>query len=316
MKATGANARIIVDDETTYKADPGTVDGRVIPFISSNLKAEQALITDESLTGSRNKSSPELDNTNVAGDLVCNLSATAHAILFKHLLGAVTTTGASDPYTHVLKVGTLPVGLVVNKEFTDINQYHKYNGCRINSLGLEVTPKGLIKATWGFMGAKETQGVTAYDATPTSNAYDKFTGFQAVILEGGAAIATVTSFKIDINNDLDPDVYAIGDAGERSELPEGAVAVTGSIEAFFEDDTLLAKARTSTESSLKITLDKGLTPARKVEILIPELRYKRTGLEISGPKGIKVNMDFEAYYDNSAEVTSVQVTITNGLATL
>ncbi|MFQ5737136.1 MAG: phage tail tube protein [Thermodesulfobacteriota bacterium] len=315
-KATGANSRIVVDTETTFKADPGTPNGRVIPFLSCTLKAEQPLLSDESLTGSRNKSAPELGQMSVAGDLVVNLCATAHSLLFRHLLGGVTTTGASDPYTHTLKVGTLPVGMVFNKEFTDINQYHKYNGCRVSGMSMEVKPDGFIATTFRFLGSKETVGGTAYDATPTSEAYDKFTGFHGTILEGGAAIATVTNFKFDIDNDLDPDVYVIGSAGEREELPEGSVLVKGSIEAFFEDDTLLAKARASTESSLKITLDKGVTPARSVELFIPELRFKRTGPDISGPKGIKTTLDFEGYYDNSTEASSIQVIIKNGLTAL
>ncbi len=316
MRAIGAKTKLVVDEETTYKTDPATVNGRLIPFTSVNIKATQELLKDESFRGDRNPYKPKPGNISVSGSIGCNISETAHAILLKHLLGGVTTTGAADPYTHVLKPGALPVGLVINKEFTDIGQYHKFNGCRVASCEISGAPNGHIAATFNITGAKETAGTTPYDATITELAYDPFTGFEGSVLEGGAAIGTVTNFKVSISNELDEDGYALGGSGERIDLPEGNVAVTGSIEAFFEDDTLLAKARNSTETSLKITLNKGVTPARTMEILIPELVFERTGPEVSGPKGIKTAFTFQGYYDNSPEAASIQITLQNGLATL
>lgn len=315
-RAIGTKFKLVADEETTYKADPGTVDGRLVPITSVNIKGSQELLKDGSIRGDRSDYRPKPGNINVAGSIACNLSETPHAMLLKHLLGAVTTTGAGDPYTHTLKIGALPVGLVLNKEFTGIGQYHKFNGCRIASGEFGVAPNNMVTASFNVVGAKETVSATPYDATITELAYEPFTGFEGSILEGGAAIATVTDFKVNISNELDEDGYALGGSGEKRDLPEGNCVVSGSIEAFFEDDTLLAKARNSTESSLKITLDKGVTPARTLEIFIPELVFERTGPEVSGPKGIKVPLSFQAYYDNSAEASSVQVIIQNGLSSI
>lgn len=315
-RAVGAKSRIVWDEESTYKTDPGTINGRVLPIISAGIKGEQALLRDDTIRGNRNKVAPDLGNLNAVGPIVVNLSETAHAAWLKHLLGAVTTTGAGDPYTHTIKVGDLPVGLVVNKEFTDIGEYHKYNGCRIASADFAVTPEGYIQVTFNAIGAKETRSASAYDATVTEYAHKAFSSFQASLEEGGAAIAIVTGFNFSISNELDEDGYAIGGAGERADLPEGDCVVTGNIEAFFQDDTLLAKARGSTETSLKITLDKQVTPARSVEIFIPELVFGRSGPEISGPKGIKVSLPFEAYYDDSTEASTAQIIVKNGLASI
>jgi hypothetical protein len=134
--------------------------------------------------------------------------------------------------------------------------------------------------------------------------------------EGGGAIATITNFTLNVSNELDEDGFAIDGSAERRDCPEGGVIVTGSIEAFFEDDTLLAKARAGTETSLKILLTKGSTPARSVELLIPELMLTLNGPEIGGPKGIMQSFDFTGYYTDGSEASSIQATVVNGQTTL
>lgn len=316
MRASGANSRIVIDEETTYKTDPGTIDGRQISFLTAGIKGERSLMRDDSITGDRNKVAPDLGNLNAAGPIAANLDETSHAMLLKHLFGSNVTTGASDPWTHTLKVGSLPVGLVINKEFTDIGEYYKYNGCRIASAEFAATPEGYIAVTFNPIGAKETRSASPYDATPTILAHKAFTAFNASLEEGGAAIATVTDFKFTVSNDVEEDGYVIDGSPERADLPEGQTLVSGTVEAFFENDTLLAKARAGTETSLKLTLDKQVTPARSIELYIPELIFGHTGPEISGPKGIKVSLPFEAYYNDSAEASTIQATIKNGLSAI
>lgn len=314
--AQGVKAQVIFDQETTYKTDPGTIDAKVIPFTKDGLKASKNLIDIETIRGNRNKSTPVGGNIDVAGGIDFELSDTAFSTLLKHLLGSNTTTGASDPYTHTIKVGNLPVGLVIEKGFTDIAQYFKYNGCRINKGVFKFPKEGTITGSFDIIGAKETVGASSMDSTPTSYSHIPFTAFQATIQEGGGTIATVTEAEITIDNSLDKDGYTIGSSGERTQLPEGFAVVSGSITALFDSITLYNKAVNSTESSLKITLDRGVTPARSIEFYIPELIYERQTPAIEGPKGVLVTLPFKAYYDNSTEASSLQIIIKNGLATI
>lgn len=315
-RAVGAKSQVIIDEEITYKDDPGAPDAREVVFLTTSLKAEQSLIQDESIRGNRNRVAPVQGNLNVTGAIVVNLSETSHALLLKHTFGSVSTTGSEDPWTHTLSHGDLPVGLVIEKGFTDISEFHKFNGCRVSSLDVAATPEGFVTATFNIMGATEARSATSYDATKTTYLHEAFTSFQGTLSESGSPIATVTNFNFSISNELDEDGYAIDGSEERRDLPEGDVVVTGSIEMFFEDDVLLAKARAGTETSLEIVLDKGVSPARKVTFTIPELKLGRSGPEISGPKGIKVTFDFTAYYDDSTEASTVECEIVNGLATL
>lgn len=315
-RAVGAKARLVVDDETTYGADPGAPDGRRVSILTIGVGAEQEVISDETLRGDRNPVMPIQGNVNVTGALTANLDETSAAILIKHALGQVVTTEIEDPFTHTITIGDLPISLVLNKEFTDIDEYHKFNGCRVSSIEFSATPEDFVEMTVNIIGQKETRAATAYDATTTEFAYKAFSSFQASLDEGGSPIGTVTNFNLTISNELDEDGFAIDGNNFRRDLPEGNVLVTGSIEVFFEDDTLLDKARLGTETSLKITLDKGATPARTCVIFVPELILARSNPAVDGAKGIKASFDFTAFFDDSTEASAVEIVLQNGLATI
>lgn len=316
-RAKGANAYLAFDEETTYGSDPVTPNATSLIFKNESIACKQELLMDDSLTGNRNQPTPIAGALDVGGSINVNLSETAHAKLFKHLLGAVTTTGAGDPYTHTIKVGSsLPVGLVIERGYSDIAQYFKYNGCRISKGSFKFGPKALAEGTFEIVGKKETVSGTAYDSTITAVAYSAFNGLNIAIQEGGATLGIASEAELSIDNQLDTDGYVMDGTGMRADLPEGQVVVTGKLKAFFENATLLNKAINKTESSLKITLDKSVTPLRSIEFFIPELHYERTTPTVDGPKGIFVNLSFKGFYNNSAEASSLQVILKNGLATI
>ena len=200
-QAERSHTQIIYDAETTYKTDPGTPDCKILPFKSESLKFSRDLVESEAIVSSRNPKKPGRGKSNVSGSIELEINPYIAAIL-KHALGSNTTTGAS-PYTHTMKVGALPVGLVIEKGFKDIAQYFKYNGCRINSLKMSVLPDGIIGGSVDIIGAKETVAGTSLDATPTDLGHKAFDAYEASIQEGGSAIAIVTVFYFTLENNLD-----------------------------------------------------------------------------------------------------------------
>lgn len=317
-RAKGSNSIIVMDEETTYGADPGSPDGRKLFCLKEGLRSSQELLTDETLTGVRDMTNPDLGDIDVAGSVDVNLSETAHAMLMKHALGPVATSGASDPYTHVIKVGALPIGLVFEKGFPDLAtpQYMKFNGCRIARSTFRFPAKGYASATFEIKGSNETGSTTPYDATVTELAYKAYSQSKISIEEGGSAIAIVKDLELTIDNDLDDDGYVVGGGGTRKDLPEGFVIITGKMTAFFESIALYNKAINNTESAIKVTLDKSVSPARSIEFFLPELVYERSTPTVESARGVVVDLSFKAYYENSAEGVSAQITIMNGLATI
>lgn len=316
-RAKGSAAILVFDAETTYKTDPGAPDATKLLYLKEGVKTKQELILDETMTGDRNLVPPEQGDIDPGGPIDVNLSETSHAFLLKNTFGSLATTGASDPYEHTLKVGALPVGFLLEKGFPDLTtpQYIKINGCRIARATFRFPRKGYANATFEIKGAKETVDTTAYDATVTTLEYQGYSQGRMSIKEGGSAIATVTDAEFMMDNELDEEGYVIGGGGERGDMPEGRCVVTGKITAFFDDITLYNKAINSTETSLEITLDKNLTPARSMIFKVPELYYERETPVIEGPKGVMVNLTFKAFYVDSAEASTIQCIINNGLAT-
>jgi len=318
-QAIGAKARIIYQEETTFKEDPTTPNAKKLYFISEDFKSSRNLIDSSVIRGTRDASKPALGNKAVEGTIRTELQAYIGTLL-KGMLGSVETTG-TGPYTHVIKVGNVLPSFLIEKGFTDLGQYFKYNGCKINRFTLAVRPEGFQEVTFDFLGAKETISDTSFDSDPVDLGKTSFTGFDiAEIQEGGTTIAVVTEVDLTIENNLDGSVYVIGGGGERYSLPEGLVKVSGTIKALFDSMTLLNKAITSTESSLKIVYKLGDGTGSEgneyLEFFIPELLYSPVAPVISGPGGLFVELPFTAYYSDSAQGSSIVITLKNMEASL
>ena len=224
---------------------------------------------------------------------------------------------AASAYVYELFIGDAVPSFLIEKGFTDIAQYFKYNGCKINKAGLSVTPAGFQEMSFDIIGAKETVGSSSFDSTPVDGSYRAFDGFSiAVIQEGGANIANVSGIDgLSIENNLDGSVYVVGGAGERNSLPEGVVKISGTVKAMFENLTLYTKAINNTESSLKVAYKfgdgAGTANNEYLEFYIPELKYSPNAPVISGPTGIYTELPFEAYYENDAAASAIQILIKN-----
>ena len=320
-QARGSNAQLIFQEETTFKTDPATPDCKKLHFVSESLRFSRPLNPSNILRGNRNPTRGFPDNVEVTGNVITNLQPFQLGSMLKFLLGSVTTTG-TGPYVHTIKIGSTLPSFLVEKGFTDIGQYFKYNGCKINRMSMSITTSGEQQITFNILGAKETASGTSFDSTPTDAGYKAFDGLSiATIEEGGAAIATVTSIdNLTIENNLDGSVYTIGSQGERKSLPEGVVKVSGTLNALFEDLALYNKAKNRTESSLKVVFQfgsgDGSAGNEYLEFLIPELEYSPNAPVIPGPQGVLVELPFEAYYDDSTEATAIQITLKNTEAAL
>lgn len=320
-QARGSQMTVALFEESVYGVDPGAPVGKKIYVKAFTGGATQALLTPETLTGARVRSAPARGNNDVAFALPVELSAESHGTLFKHALGAVTTTGA-NPYEHVIIPGALPVGLVVERDFgsniSDSGRYEKFNGVRIGSLDIEIPQSGYISGVFNFVGAKATPGATPLDATLDDFGHTPFSSFSASLAqEGGVSTTLIKSAKIKIDNDLDADGYTINPAapGTRSQLPEGFSTVSGEIVAVFDSVTLLNKAINSTASSLLFAFSRGnglgSTGNEYMEFFVGNLIFERKSPEVPGPKGIVVTLAFQGY-----GATQLRVILKNAQATI
>ncbi len=318
-QARGSATQMIYDQEATFGVTPASPDAKTLYFISEGLSAKRGINKSNVIRGNRNAVKPTRGNKDAGGNINTELSPYMGTIL-KHLLGSVATTGAGANKTHTIKVGSLPVGLCLEKGFTDISQFLLYNGCRINKASLEFNSEGVIPFNLDFLAKKRTASGSSFDTTPVDLGHVAWDMMEATIEEGGSSIAIITKTTMDIENDLDGGSYVIGGQGERVSIPEGSLLVSGVVTAFFQDLTLLNKAINFTESSLRIILTRGTGDGTAgneyFEVKVPELIYEEKDPIVTGPKGVLVELPYAAYYDNSSEASSIQMVLKNTQATL
>lgn len=178
--------------------------------------------------------------------------------------------------------------------------------------------------TDGATGAAVADGIlgaSPIDSSYTDPGHTPWDGLSiATVEEGGSPIAYLTGVDLTIENNLDGGNYCIGGGGVRRSLPEGKVKVSGTITALFESMALYRKAVAFQETSLKIIWQFGTGAGsagnESLEILLPEIKFSQETPIVEGDKGILYKGPFEAYYNDSAQASSIQITLKNTEAAL
>jgi hypothetical protein len=318
--AKGSDVQLLLIEESTWGTTPATPTAYKIPI--SGIGGDwfrRNLIDNPELRADRNPQAPVRGNVQVNGSFQHPMHLDAVGWLIKHGIGVPAVTTGSTYHTHLSKMnysgstqgGDLPTGLSFEVGFTDIGEYHTYDGCKINTIGINATSEGVCVFDVGVIGQGFTRAAATGDASPTSYTSSAIDHFLASIEEGGGSIAYVSDVSLTINNNLDSSLYVVGSAGELGDLPEGVGAVSGSLTALFQSDTLLAKARDNTESSLMLKWTSG---SESLQLDIPELIYEPASPTVNGPAGVKVTLNFRGYFGNGADNTAIKATLVNTVA--
>lgn len=324
-QAVGSNSRIIYGEEATFGTAPSwaSTHSRILPFISESLGLKQNLIRSNAIYSGRNLSRPAIGQKDIGGSIKTELNPYM-GIMLKHIMGSVATVAGSGLGTHTFKVGALPVGLTIEKGMTDIPYYFLYSGCRVNKATFTMKSEGFCDLDIDIMGAVRAGAGTSADTAPVALGHVPFSVSEALITEGGSAVGVVTDFNFTIENDLDGGNYVIPATGftfgQRISLPEGRCTVTGKITALFSSTALLTKALASTETALMVTFSRGdglgTAGNESLSIELPELIYEPSDPQISGPKGIVIDLPFQAYYDNDSDASTAVMILKNSQTAL
>ena len=311
----GANVKLVCQTEAYFGQVPPSSDPLYITYVSESIRQSRNLVVSKSIKADRNPLMPVRGNLDVAGDLTFEL-AWEHGRILRHALGSYTAASGAGMYTHTMSIGTsLPVGLTIEKQFTDLAtpQYFQYSGLKVNSLKMAFSPEGFIECTASFMGKKETvAGTSGFVApAPTDLGHQPWDGVSIVITEGAGTptvLATCSKIDFSLDNNLDGSAYVIDATSQRRSLPAGIAGVSGTLTALFEDMVLYNKAVGYTESQIVITLTRGTGAGtagnEKLTITIPEIVYKPQAPVVPGPQGVVVELPFQAYYDNASQATA------------
>lgn len=310
-QAIGVYSQLGFVRETTLGTTPTSPDVKTLPFNSCTVSAEQNMTSPQTLTGRRDPVEPILGNINVGGEIVVPLDVNAIGWILAMAFGNPTTTTVSTGvYQHVFKPSNTQPSVSLERKLSN-GDYYVDRGCKVSSLGFNFGGDGELVTNIGILGCSEIVDDSPLDDSPTEITLDRVNNFQAALKEGGANIAIATELGLNINFGLDENGYAIGGGGQRSRINEGLIEVSGSLTAFYDDDTLIAKAIAATETSLQVKLTKG---SNSLTIDIPELLFARKSPSIENATGIMQSLNYNGYYKDNSDGTAIKFTLINGTA--
>lgn len=235
------------------------------------------------------------------------VSVTANKIVVSNL--TLADEAAGDTVTmagSMIRNGTTQESFSIEKKFDDITQFVGFRGMVPNTLALNIESQSKVTGTIGFTGkdAVGPQGTTIGTGAPNaanSNQVLSVGSHIQNVREAGAllsstAYARTINFSLN-NNNRNKD--AVGQKGAVG-ISAGSVEITGTLTAYFEDETLYQKFINNTSSSLDYRIEDDAGNA--YVITFPNVKYSDGNVVAGGQNEFVVaEMSFEAILDTTTD---------------
>lgn len=248
----------------------------------------------------------------VEGSFSMDLHAENSAILFKHLLGAVTTTG-SGPYTHTCVLGDPHgLGLTVEVGRPDVGgtvRAFTYNGCKLTEAVLSNSVGELLTGEFTVSGKDETTGSVTSASYPASSELLSFTG--ATITLGGSSY-DVTDITINVNTGLNAERFYLGANTIKEQVAANMVEITADLTSEFSSLTEYNRVVNATSAALVAKWEGSVISGgvkRKIEVSLPACRFDGTTPNVGGPGIVEQQLTAKAL-DNGTD-QPITITIVN-----
>lgn len=264
-RASGSLTSVVIQEEDEWGV--AAVTGHVprgLEFASESLQDTPNNIESQLIRQDRMRSAPQQGNRNPSGDLNLELQPNTVPILLRHALGAdiadVATSG-SGLFTHEFQGGIcLPEGLTVEKNWffcaDDTNLIIRHLGCKVNQFFWGVNQEGVITARAGLISRQELPVDDPLTATPLYiDPNEPFNTFHAAFYLDGELLTVAQSMDMTIDNNIDPNQFAIDGTPNRADIPEGDRAINGNLNVFFTPETyqLYLGSRNNTTYQMRVS---------------------------------------------------------------
>ena len=250
----------------------------------------------------------------VEGSITLEPATKGFGLVLKHALGSAsisTPSGATNARLHAYTLGDIyGTSLTVQVGRPDVSgtvQPFTYLGCRADTLSFTSSVDELLVAELGLVGQDETRAqalaTAAYPYSPGSS-YEQFYWTQGVISVAGSAVAVVTDFEMEINNNLKSDRYFLGGATMSEPILAGMTEITGTVTVEFLNLTAYERFVNNTQVALNAkwtaaTAIEGSTYPY-LEIDIPKVRFDGpANPQVGGPDVLTHELPFKVLYDGS-----------------
>lgn len=299
--AQGSRSRLTYILESVFNTTPGSPAMVTLPINSHTMSLQKTAIESAEIRSDRQVNVSRHGQKSVTGDIEVEFRPLDYDELLEGAL-----FGDFDS-SNELRLGTTFKSFTFEDAALDIDEYRVFTGCAINTFSMSVQPNQMVTATFGIIGAgADAVASSSIDASPTAIQSDTpFDGGSGIgsIKEGGSAIAIVSGLEFNIDNAVNP-AYVVGSA-TAPQMEYGRGRVTGTLTAYFENETLLNKFINETESSLQFTLD-GSTD---YIFDFPRIKYSGGDIPLNSEQSRLITMPFIALYEEGNDFgTALKVT--------
>lgn len=212
------------------------------------------------------------------------------------LLGSVSTSGASAPYTHTISLKNSQSAAAddqpISYTLTDFYAaaVRAYPGCQFHDFSLKFNADGMLEydaKTTGFISA------SASTPTPSFSTLLPTPVWQGTVSIGGSQVSTAMTGNIDLKRSVTP-VYGISQTQNPFSVFLGPLETTGKITFIMEDNTELTRYLTNTQPAIVLNWAYGAGAAAvQIQATITKGAYTAAVIE-RGQDFVQVTIDLNA----------------------
>ncbi|QXZ79665.1 phage tail tube protein [Rhizobium sp. L51/94] len=301
----GSQVRLADISEVTIGTTPATPAFQIMRYLTADVRINKQTDIPNEVRADRNVASIVDVGRSVQGTINCDLSYGTFDTWLERLL-------CSAWATDVLKNGIIQKASTLEFFYEQgaTDTYVRYQGCRINTLAMNLQARQPITANWGIMGIRSPTPTTAiiagatYTDPTTTPVMNAGLNVANLALTGIASSPMIRSMSINITNNIyQNDVVG---AYEPYSHGLGRFELTGSLETYFEN--LDAYQAILSHSDVGISFTVGNATGQKYTFAFPKVKLMDGGPGAPGNgQAVMMTVPFQAYYD-ATSAASLSIT--------
>ena len=308
MTASGIDSQFGYITESTYATYLAPT--KFSEFNSETLKFERERIESKGIrTGRRalHRWTPGIQR--VTGNIEMEFAPQGGGTLLKHMFGAISTTGAGDPYTHTFTPGTLDaksLTIQIAKPSIDGTAVpFNYLGCVITDWEFSAAVNEYLMLKLGIYGAHEELTSTLATASYPTN-FSPFVFTQGVITIGGSEYEVSAATVAGKNAQRVDRHFMRTTTPERPKIAieAGLREYTGSLTSDFISTTAYDRFKNGTEAALVLTFTQSATRTLTITM---NVRYDGDTPQVKGHDVLEQTLPYKCVSSTSdaAAITAV-----------
>ena len=187
---------------------------------------------------------------------------------------ASATLSVAGKTTIAPLTGHTDQSFTVEERYTDINQYERYVGMKVNSMQVSIPSNGLATVDFGLVGKDMDRATnTAYFTNPTAQSNTGiFAGANGVVMLNGSAVALITTADFTIERATE-NAVVVG-SNSLANIFTGRITASGNLSVYFIDGNTRDVFNNETEVSLVFTLTEGnLANSNAMSVVFPRVKF-------------------------------------------